>query len=111
MKYNTLKRLEKLESAYQATVEDKRFRQAQEEVKAIVDALTERYNSPEEKAKRKAEYEEICRIGELRREAFRRGEDMDQYPLPWEKDKDSDEDSWIQRIMDEIEREGRHFRG
>lgn len=86
MKYNTLKRLEKLESIYQTTVEDKRFRQAREEVEALMDAFTARYNSPEEKAKRKAFDEEVHRIGELRKQAFYSGKSWDDLPLPWEND-------------------------
>ncbi len=103
MKLRIVKRVEQLEADRRATEEARNFRQAQEEVKAIVDSFTERYNSPEEKAKRKAEYEELCRIGELRADAFRRGEDMDQFHLPWERKKDPEEESWIKMIMDEVE--------
>ena len=46
------------------------------------------YNSPEEKAKREEWYKEVKRIGELRGEAFRRGEPMSNYPLPWENETD-----------------------
>ena len=44
------------------------------------------YNSPEAEAKRKADYEELCRIGELRMQDFYAGRDMDKcHPLPWQK--------------------------
>ena len=44
------------------------------------------YNSPEAEAKRKAEAEELKRIGELRRQDFECGRDMDKcHPLPWQK--------------------------
>lgn len=46
----------------------------------------EEYNSPEAEAKRKADYEELCRIGELRAQDFYAGRDMDKcHPLPWQK--------------------------
>lgn len=59
-------------------------KEAVEEVKKILEELEKEYNSPEAEAKRKAEYEEVCRIGKLREGAFSRGEPMDKYPLPWE---------------------------
>lgn len=65
-------------------------RQIAEEVEAIARKYEEEYNRPEAKAKREAEYQEILRIGEQRRAAFMRGEDMDNYPLPWEKNKGKD---------------------
>ena len=56
-----------------------------EELDAWVKAEVERYNSPEEVAKRKAEYEELQRIGELRRMDCLCGRDMDKcHPLPWQ---------------------------
>lgn len=55
------------------------------EVERIFLDLKEEYNSPEEKAKREAEYRELQEIGELRGQAFARGEPMDSIPLPWEK--------------------------
>lgn len=63
---------------------DKEFRERVREVQAYVEEAIEEYNSPEEKAKREAEYRELKRIGELRKAAYLGGEDMDQYPLPWE---------------------------
>lgn len=61
------------------------FKERVREVKAYVEEAIEEYNSPEEKAKREAEYKELQRIGELRKAAYLGGEDMDQYPLPWER--------------------------
>ena len=61
------------------------FRRAAAEVEAMVNAYREAYNAPEAQAKRAAEYEEIQRIGAQRRAASMRGEDMDNYPLPWER--------------------------
>ena len=56
-----------------------------EELDALVKAEVERYNSPEEVAKRKAWYEEVQRIGELRRMDCLCGRDMDKcHPLPWQ---------------------------
>lgn len=55
------------------------------EVEAYMQELTDEYNAPEARAKREAEYQEMHRIGALRKAAFERGEPMDKYPLPWEK--------------------------
>lgn len=104
MKRGIINRINNLESTYQSIVEERNFRQAQEEVKAIVDALTEKYNSPEEVAKRKAEYDELRRIGKLREQAFKRGEDMNQYPLPWETKPNPNDEEWFREIMEEIEK-------
>lgn len=59
------------------------LRQRLKEVSEIVKKYQDEYNSPEAVAQRKADYQEICRIGQLRGEAFRRGESIDRYPLPW----------------------------
>ena len=57
-----------------------------EDLDRIMQEEVERFNSPEEVAKRKAEYEEIQRIGELRRMDFYSGRDMDKcHPLPWQR--------------------------
>lgn len=49
---------------------------------------TEEFNSPEAKAKREAEYQELQRLGELRRNDFYCGRDMDkEHPLPWQEKK------------------------
>ena len=61
------------------------FRERVREVEELVQAMTDEYNSPEAKAKREAEYQEMHRIGALRKAAYDRGEPMDAYPLPWEK--------------------------
>lgn len=55
------------------------------EVEQILLDLKEEYNSPEAKAQREAEYRELQEIGELRGQAFARGEPMDSIPLPWQK--------------------------
>lgn len=55
------------------------------ELEAWVEEAVREYNSPEAKAKRQAEYEELQRIGELRRQDFECGRDMDKcHPLPWQ---------------------------
>lgn len=59
------------------------LKQRLKEVSEIVNKYQDEYNSPEAVAQREADYQEICRIGQLRGEAFRRGEPMDRYPLPW----------------------------
>lgn len=56
------------------------------ELEAYFAEIEAKYNSPEEEAKRRAEYEELQRIGELRRMDFYCGRDMDKcHPLPWQK--------------------------
>lgn len=55
------------------------------EVEAYMQEITDEYNAPEAKAKREAEYQEMHRIGALRKAAYDRGEDMSKYPLPWER--------------------------
>lgn len=55
------------------------------ELERAFEAMVEEYNSPEAKAQRQAEYEELQRIGELRRQDFECGRDMDKcHPLPWQ---------------------------
>lgn len=54
------------------------------EIEEYFKDFDEEYNSSEAQAERRAWYEEIQRIGELRKEAFARGESMDKYPLPFE---------------------------
>ena len=61
------------------------FRERVEEVEAYMQAVTDEYNAPEARAKREAEYQEMHRIGALRKAAFERGEDMSKYSLPWER--------------------------
>lgn len=61
------------------------FEIAEQEVEAAVDEIVKRFNSPEERAKREADYQELQQIGALRKAAFEQGESMSNYPLPWEK--------------------------
>lgn len=54
------------------------------EVKAEIEKYCDFFNSPEEVAKREAEYAELHRIGELRKWDFYCGRNMDEcHPLPW----------------------------
>ena len=66
---------------------------AQAEIRAIFDEIAAEYNSPEAEAQRKAEYEELQRLGELRRMDCLCGRDMDKcHPLPWaEQDREARE--------------------
>ena len=66
------------------------IQKAMGEVKAYVDEFSEQYNSEPERQKRAAEYAEVQRIGELRKQAFLNGESMDKYPLPFEEQKEGD---------------------
>lgn len=61
------------------------FRERVREVEALVLSMEEEYNTPEAKAKREAEYQELQRIGAQRKAAYDRGEPMSNYPLPWER--------------------------
>lgn len=61
------------------------FRERVREVEEIVQGFVEEYNSPEAKADRERKYQELQRIGEQRKAAYDRGEDMSKYPLPWER--------------------------
>lgn len=79
------KRIEKAEKSIRAPT----LRKIMKETRELIDRIMAEYNTPEAEAKRKADYQEICRIGELRRQAYMRGEPMDQYPLPWEKDEEA----------------------
>ena len=57
-----------------------------DELQAAFAEMQEQYNSPEEVAKRKAEYEQLQRVGQLRRTDCLCGRDMDEcHPLPWQK--------------------------
>ena len=56
------------------------------ELDRIFAEISAEHNSPEAKAQRKAEYEELQRIGELRRQDCLAGRNMDEcHPLPWTK--------------------------
>lgn len=62
------------------------FEERVREVQEYMQKACDEYNSPAAVARRKAEYEELQRIGDLRRQAFYSGRPMSDYPLPWEKD-------------------------
>ena len=61
------------------------LREAVREVEDAVQGYIDEYNSPEAKAKRQADFMELQTIRKQRRAAEERGEDVNQYPLPWEK--------------------------
>lgn len=63
------------------------------EIREVWDKVTAEYNSPEAIAQREAEYQELQRLGELRRMDFLCGRDMDkEHPLPWvERDREARE--------------------
>ena len=65
----------------------------QNEIMAAFDEIAAEYNSPEAIAKRKADYQKLQRLGELRRMDFYSGRDMDkEHPLPWtEEDREARE--------------------
>lgn len=77
---NLLNRLKKVEKAAGSAL-------ARPGIEALIeyfDELQREYNAPEAVAKREAEYAELQRIGELRRQDFYAGRDMDKcHPLPW----------------------------
>ena len=66
---------------------------AHEAIRAAFDEIAAEYNSPEAIAQREAEYQELQRLGELRRMDCLCGRDMDkEHPLPWaEKDREARE--------------------
>lgn len=66
---------------------------AHEAIRAAFDEVAAEYNSPEAIAQREAEYQELQRLGELRRMDCLCGRDMDkEHPLPWaEKDREARE--------------------
>ena len=67
---------------------DAEYKERVEEVKAYMKKATEEFNSEEAKRKREAEYQELQRLGELRRNDFYCGRDMDkEHPLPWQEKK------------------------
>lgn len=62
----------------------------QEEITAAFDKIAAEHNAPEAKARREAEYQELQRLGELRRMDCLCGRDMDkEHPLPWAKGADT----------------------
>ena len=66
-------------------ITETQFRDNVRETEALVNGFKREYNAPEARAKREAERQELQKIGALRKAAFYRGEDMNKYPLPWEK--------------------------
>lgn len=54
------------------------------ETRMFVQEMVRRYNTPEARAQREKEYQELLRIGKLRKAAYDRGESWDAYPPPWE---------------------------
>lgn len=59
-----------------------------DELQAAFAEMQEQYNSPEEVAKRKAEYEKLQKLGAARRMDCLCGRDMDKcHPLPWQQAK------------------------
>lgn len=61
-----------------------RLAKAVEDIKTWFAECQAQYNAPEAVRQRREEYNEVQRIGELRRAAFCRNEPMIRYPLPWE---------------------------
>lgn len=53
------------------------------EVAKLIEEIEKEYNSPEAIKQRKEKYNELQHIGQLRKEAYERGESMDIYPLNW----------------------------
>lgn len=56
------------------------------ETRMLVQEMVRMYNTPEARAKREEGYQEMQRIGKLRKAAYDRGESWDAYPLPWGKE-------------------------
>ena len=84
---NIESRLQRLEQHRDNTISPEVYKWLSEQMQAAADA----FNSPEAMAKHEEEYREVQRIGELRKQAFERGEPMSNYPLPWEREPDADE--------------------
>lgn len=77
-------RVKKAQEVAQARAVDAHHGEAVEWLEKATRRLVEAYNTPEARAKREVDYRELCRIGELRKAAYERGESWDKYPLPWE---------------------------
>ncbi len=61
-------------------------KQMRADLERWVQESEEEYNSPEAVAQRQKEYEELQKIGELRRMDFMCGRNMDEcHPLPWQR--------------------------
>ena len=82
---NYNKRLKALEDTKRIEKDNAAFTERVKKVERLVEAMTEEYNLEQAQRERAAEYAEIQRIGELRKQAFLNGESMDKYPLPFEK--------------------------
>lgn len=82
---NYEKRLKKLEDTKRIEIDDAAFRKRVAEVEQIFESYAAEYNSEQAQRERAAEYAEIQRIGELRKQAFLNGESIDKFPLPFEK--------------------------
>ena len=78
---NRLNRLEKAIKGQNAGAMAQRV----QEVEAYMAEAVRVYNAPEARAERERQYQELKRIGELRKQAFESGRSMNEYPLPWEK--------------------------
>lgn len=81
-------RLKKLEEKKHITSEKEDLCERVKEVERIFENFEKEYNSDQERQKRAAEYAEIQRIGELRKQAYLNGEKMDKYPLPFDNTND-----------------------
>ena len=79
------KRIKQIEEKRGGLAGDEEFRQHVAESEAFFAKASAEFNSPAEVAKREAAYQRLCEIGRLREAAFKRGEPMDTYPLPWRK--------------------------
>ena len=64
-------------------IEQKKPRKLDAAAIPLIESAIAAYHTPEAAAEREAFYNEVQRIGALRREAHQRGESMDAYPLPW----------------------------
>ena len=76
------KRLEMIERTNDKQKTETDFAAHVDEMRKWYEDMQAFYMSPEETAKRKANYEELQKIGEQRKAAFYKGESMP--PLPWE---------------------------
>ena len=80
------KRLDKIEALIHSRQSETEFIESLNEVQQWYECAKSDYMSAENIAKREAQYKELQRIGQKRKEAFYKGEPMSNYPLPWEKD-------------------------
>lgn len=59
------------------------IKKSNEDISEMMGQIMDEYNSEEAKAERQRKYEELLRIGKLRKQAFDSGKRMDLYPVPW----------------------------